>query len=87
MLQMEDNEHFVDDDEEPVSVGKITAQHNDVTEIIPLQAPLKPEQSSPVTLNVNINFCTPTQTVVPAVSHTTIVDPLTHGEVKNIDIS
>merc|ERR1712082_28889 len=56
-------------------------------EIIQLQAPLKPEQSGPVTLNVNVNFCTPTQTVVPAVSHTTIVDPLTHGAVKNIDIS
>merc|ERR1712082_475588 len=55
MLQMEDNEHFIDDDEESVSVGKVTTQHNDVTEIIPLQAPLKPEQSSPATLNVNIN--------------------------------
>ena len=45
MLQMEDSKYFGDDDEEPASVGRITTQHTDVTDIIQLQTPLKPEQS------------------------------------------
>merc|ERR1711888_182423 len=45
MLQMEDNKYFGDDDEEPVSVGRITTQYNDVPKITQLQTPLKPEQS------------------------------------------
>ena len=84
---MEDNEHFVDADEEAVSVGKITTHHNDDMEVTKLQAPMKPEQPGPITMNVNVNLCTPTQTVVPAISHTAVVDPSIHGAVTNINIS
>merc|ERR1711888_319398 len=57
MVQMEDSEFFVDADEEAVSVGKITTQHNDDMEVTQLQAPMKLEQSDPITLNVNVNNC------------------------------
>merc|ERR1711888_112450 len=87
MIQMEDDELFVNVDEETVSVGKITTQLNDDMEVTQLQAPMKLERSDPITLNVNVNICTPTQTVVPAVSSTTVVDPPIPGAVMNVNIS
>ena len=87
MLQMEDNEHFADVDEEAVSVGKITTQHNDDMEVTQLQAPMKLEQSNPVALSIDVNIRTSTQTVVPAIPRTTVVDPPIPGAVMNINVS
>ena len=83
---MEDSEYFDDANDEAVSVGKITTQHNDDMEVTKLQAPVKPEQTSPVTMNINVNICAPKQTEA-AVSSTTTVDPSIHGAVTNINIS
>merc|ERR1711888_351775 len=87
MIQMEDDELFVNVDEETVSVGKITTQLNDDMEVTQLQAPMKLERSDPVTLNINVNICTPTQTVVPAASCTAVVEPPIPGAVMNVNIS
>ena len=58
-----------------MSVGKVTTQINDDMEVTQLQAPMKHKHSDPITLNVNVNICTPAQTVVPAASYATVVAP------------
>ena len=56
-------------------------------EVTQLQAPVKLEQSNPVALSIDVNIRTSTQTVVPAIPRTTVVDPPIPGAVMNINVS
>ena len=87
MLQMEDNEHFQDADDDIASVGKIqSSQEINEKELNQLQAQMTSKQGSPVTMNINVNLSSATPANVPLCNHNTAnIDD--NVDVKNIHIS
>ena len=89
MLEMEDLEYFDDaaEDEECVSIGKISAQMNSAKEKANLQA-VTSTKNPPAVMNININIGSSSNdhdTVFQSVKPVNI--PQSVGNVQNVDIS